>query len=146
MNALAALADPTRRRIVELLAERPHDVAELNAHFSISQPAVSRHLRVLREHGLVHSRPAAQRRVYSLDPTPLAELDDWLARYRSFWAQRLDALELELRRARGLARGALTQDHALEQRAVLAVRQIAREPCQPLRERPRVRAVNQRWT
>jgi DNA-binding transcriptional ArsR family regulator len=100
VNALAALADPTRRRIVELLTERPHDVAELNAHFPISQPAVSRHLRVLREHGLVHSRPAAQRRVYSLDPTPLAELDDWLGRYRSFWAQRLDALETELRRSR----------------------------------------------
>ena len=100
MNALAALADPTRRRIVELLAERPHDVTELNAHFPISQPAVSRHLRVLREHGLVHSQPSAQRRVYSLDPTPLAELDGWLGRYRSFWAQRLDALETELRRAR----------------------------------------------
>ena len=100
VNALAALADPTRRRIVELLAERAHDVAELNAHFPISQPAVSRHLRVLREHGLVRSRPTAQRRVYSLDPTPLAELDDWLGRYRSFWAQRLDALETELRRAR----------------------------------------------
>jgi len=100
MNALAALADPTRRRIVELLAERPHAVAELNAHFPISQPAISRHLRVLREHGLVHSRPSAQRRVYSLDPTPLAELDSWLGRYRAFWAQRLDALETELRRAR----------------------------------------------
>ncbi len=100
MDALAALADPTRRRIVELLAEREHDVAELNAHFPISQPAVSRHLRVLREHGLVRSRPDAQRRLYSLDPTPLAELDDWLGRYRSFWAQRLDALETELRRAR----------------------------------------------
>ena len=100
VNALAALADPTRRRIVELLAERPHDVAELNTHFPISQPAVSRHLRVLREHGLVHSRPSAQRRVYSLDPAPLAELDDWLARYRSFWSQRLDALETELRRTR----------------------------------------------
>ena len=75
-------------------------MAELNAHFPISQPAVSRHLRVLREHGLVHSRPSAQRRVYSLDPTPLAELDGWLGRYRNFWAQRLDALETELRRAR----------------------------------------------
>ena len=100
MEAFAALADPTRRRIVELLADREHDVAELNAHFPISQPAVSRHLRVLREHGLVRSRPEAQRRVYSLDPTPLAELDHWLARYRSFWAQRLDALETELRRVR----------------------------------------------
>jgi len=98
VDALSALADPTRRRIVELLAERDHDVAELNTHFPISQPAVSRHLRVLREHGLVRSRPDAQRRVYSLDPTPLAELDDWLGRYRSFWAQRLEALETELRR------------------------------------------------
>jgi DNA-binding transcriptional ArsR family regulator len=100
MNALTALADPTRRRIVELLAERDHDVSELHANFAISQPAISRHLRVLREHGLVRARPEARRRVYSLDPTPLAELDDWLGRYRSFWAQRLDALETELRRAR----------------------------------------------
>ena len=100
MDALAALADPTRRRIVELLAEREHDVTELHMHFRISQPAVSRHLRVLREHGLVRARPEAQRRVYSLDPTPLAALDDWLGRYRSFWAQRLDALETELHRGR----------------------------------------------
>ena len=100
MDALTALADPTRRRIVELLAERERDVTELHSNFPISQPAVSRHLRVLREHGLVRSRPKSQRRVYSLDPTPLAELDDWLGRYRSFWAQRLDALETELRRAR----------------------------------------------
>ena len=100
VDALAALADPTRLRIVELLAERERDVSELHAHFPISQPAVSRHLRVLREHGLVRSRPEAQRRVYSLDPTALAELDGWLGRYRSFWAQRLDALDTELRRAR----------------------------------------------
>ncbi|HVM68206.1 MAG TPA: metalloregulator ArsR/SmtB family transcription factor [Gaiellaceae bacterium] len=100
MEALQALADPTRRRIVELLAERERGVTELHAHFPISQPAVSRHLRVLREHGLVRVRPDARRRIYSLDPTPLAELDEWLGRYRSFWAQRLDALETELRRAR----------------------------------------------
>jgi DNA-binding transcriptional ArsR family regulator len=100
VNALAALADPTRRRIVELLAECDHDVAALHAHFAISQPAVSRHLRVLREHGLVRSRPEAQRRVYSLDPAPLGALHDWLGHYREFWAQRLDAVETELRRAR----------------------------------------------
>lgn len=100
MNALTALADDTRLRIVELLAEREHDVSELHAHFPISQPAVSRHLRVLREHGLVRSRPDGKRRLYSLDPAPLAELDDWLGRYRPFWAQRLDALETELRRGR----------------------------------------------
>ena len=100
MDALTALADPTRRRIVELLAERERDVTELHSNFAISQPAISRHLRVLRDHGLVRARPDAQRRIYSLDPTPLAELDDWLGRYRSFWAQRLDALGTELRRAR----------------------------------------------
>lgn len=100
MDALAALADPTRRRIVELLAEHERDVSELHRHFPISQPAVSRHLRVLREHGLVRSRAEAQRRLYSLEPAPLAELDEWLGRYRSFWAQRLDALETELRRGR----------------------------------------------
>ena len=100
MDALTALADPTRRRIVELLAERDRDVTELHSNFPISQPAISRHLRVLRDHGLVRARPDAQRRIYSLDPTPLAELDDWLGRYRSFWAQRLDALGTELRRAR----------------------------------------------
>jgi len=100
MDALAALADPTRRRILELLADGERDVGTLTAEFPISQPAVSRHLRVLREHGLVRVRPDARRRVYSLDPTPLAELDEWLGRYRSFWAQRLDALETQLRRAR----------------------------------------------
>jgi DNA-binding transcriptional ArsR family regulator len=100
MEALAALAEPTRRRIVELLAERERDAGDIGSHFDLTQPAVSRHLRVLRESGLVHVRPEAQRRLYSLDPTPLAELDQWLARYRPFWAQRLDALETQLRRAR----------------------------------------------
>jgi DNA-binding transcriptional ArsR family regulator len=100
MEALEALADPTRRRIVELLAEGDRSAGELASQFSVSRPAVSRHLRVLRETGLVRSRPEAQRRLYSLDPTPLAELDEWLGRYRSFWAQRLDALDTQLRRAR----------------------------------------------
>jgi DNA-binding transcriptional ArsR family regulator len=100
VEALPALADPTRRRIVELLAERDRDVSELVAEFPISQPAVSRHLRVLRTHGLVRARPEAQRRIYSLDAAPLAELEAWLARYRTFWENRLDALETELARAR----------------------------------------------
>lgn len=100
MQAIEALADPTRRRIVELLAEGERSAGELAAGFDVSRPAVSRHLRVLREHGLVRSRAEAQRRVYSLDPAPLAELDAWLGRYRSFWAQRLDALETQLHRAR----------------------------------------------
>lgn len=100
MQALEALADPTRRRIVELLAERDRDAGEIASHFRVSRPAVSRHLRVLREHGLVQSRSVAQRRIYSLDPAPLEEVDAWLTRYRHFWANRLEALDVQLRRAR----------------------------------------------
>jgi DNA-binding transcriptional ArsR family regulator len=100
VRALEVLADPTRRRIVELLAVRELDAGEIAAHFDVSRPAVSRHLRVLRETGLVRSRGEAQRRIYSLDPAPLAEVDEWLARYRGFWTNRLDALETELRRGR----------------------------------------------
>lgn len=98
--AFEALADPTRRRIVELLADGERSAGELASQFEVTRPAVSRHLRVLRESGLVRVRDDAQRRLYSLDPTPLAELDAWLARYRGFWSQRLDALDTELRRAR----------------------------------------------
>lgn len=100
MEALGALADPTRRRIVELLAEGERSAGELAAQFPVSRPAVSRHLRVLREHRLVRTREQGTQRLYSLDAAPLAELDDWLRRYRPFWAQRLDALDTELKRAR----------------------------------------------
>jgi len=98
MRALTALADPTRRRIVELLAEGERSAGQIAAEFSTSRPGVSRHLRVLREHGLVRARDDGQRRLYSLDPAPLAELDGWLARYRPFWSNRLDALDTEIRR------------------------------------------------
>jgi DNA-binding transcriptional ArsR family regulator len=100
MNAIEALADPTRRRIVELLAEGERSAGDIAAHFRTSRPGISRHLRVLREHGLVHTREQAQRRLYSLDPAPLAELDAWLERYRRFWTNRLDALDTELERGR----------------------------------------------
>lgn len=100
MNALEALADPTRRTIVELLADGDRSAGQLAAQFETSRPAVSRHLRVLREQGLVQAREDGRRRIYSLDPAPLAELDEWLARYRSFWTNRLDALGVELRRRR----------------------------------------------
>ena len=100
MQALEALANPVRRRIVELLAEGEREAGSLADEFSVSQPAVSRHLRVLRQSGLVRVRLQAQRRIYSLDPAPLAELDAWLGRYRGFWSQRLDALETEIRRDR----------------------------------------------
>ncbi len=100
MNALEALADPTRRTIVELLAAGERSAGELAAEFETSRPAVSRHLRVLREHGLVSAREHGRRRLYALEPAPLAELDEWLSRYRSFWTNRLDALDVELRRRR----------------------------------------------
>jgi DNA-binding transcriptional ArsR family regulator len=103
MNALTALADPTRRRIVELLASAPDEelsAGELASHFQTSRPGVSRHLRVLRELGVVSARGEGTRQLYSLRPEPLAELDDWLGRYRGFWTNRLDALDTEIRRRR----------------------------------------------
>jgi DNA-binding transcriptional ArsR family regulator len=100
VNALEALADPTRRRIVELLATADLNAGELASNFDVSRPAVSRHLRVLRRHGLVRARIQGQQRVYSLDPAPLEELDEWLAHHRAFWANRLDALDTQIRRAR----------------------------------------------
>jgi DNA-binding transcriptional ArsR family regulator len=100
MSALEALSDPTRRQIVELLADGERNAGEIAGHFSVSRPAVSRHLRVLREHGLVQARRDGQQRVYSLDPAPLEELDEWLTRYRSFWTNRLDALDTQIKRAR----------------------------------------------
>ena len=97
MNEMfAVLADPTRRQIIELLAERERSVGELVDAFTVSQPAISRHLRVLREAGLVRVRGEGQRHIYQFDAAPLAELDGWLARYRRFWAGRLDDLELRL--------------------------------------------------
>jgi len=100
VKALEVLAEPTRRRIVELLADGEQTAGEIAAQFEISRPGVSRHLRVLRESGLVLAREEGQRRVYSLDPAPLAELDDWLGRLRGFWINRLDALDTEIRRRR----------------------------------------------
>lgn len=101
MNAVFhAIADPTRRHVLELLAERDLTAGEIASAFTVSRPAVSRHLRVLREAGLVRSRRDAQRQVYGLNPEPLAELDTWLATYRPFWTERLDALEQHLRRTR----------------------------------------------
>jgi DNA-binding transcriptional ArsR family regulator len=96
----AALADPTRRRILELLAAGELSAGDIAQKFDISRPGVSRHLRVLRESGLVRARGDGQRRLYSVDPAPLAEVEAWLARYRVFWAQRLDALGTEVRRGR----------------------------------------------
>ena len=93
MEVFEALADPTRRRIVELLARRERSAGELTRQFEISQPAVSKHLRVLREAGVVDVRGVAQRRLYRLDPATLGRAEAWIARHRRFWEERLDALE-----------------------------------------------------
>nr|MDT0657756.1 metalloregulator ArsR/SmtB family transcription factor [Micromonospora sp. DSM 115978] len=90
------LAEPVRRRILDLLRERPHQVGELTARLGLTQPGTSKHLRVLRRAGLVTVRPEAQRRWYELRPEPLAEVDAWLTPYRWMWADRIDALERHL--------------------------------------------------
>ena len=90
------LAEPNRRKILDLLREEERPVGELVTALGISQPGVSKHLRVLREAGLVDVRIDAQRRVYRVRPLPLQEIDAWLAPYRSAWAGRLDALERHL--------------------------------------------------
>jgi len=90
------LAEPNRRRILELLRIEERPVSELVRELSVSQPAVSKHLRVLREAGLVTVRPDAQRRVYRVSPEPLREMDRWLEPYRQLWSGRLDRLEEHL--------------------------------------------------
>ena len=97
MQSLIAIADPTRRRIVELLAERERSAGELVAEFDMSAPAISQHLKVLREAGLITTRAEGQTRIQALNPAGLDELDAWLTRTRAFWSRRLDALERELR-------------------------------------------------
>jgi DNA-binding transcriptional ArsR family regulator len=97
MTTFEALADPTRRRILDLLRERPRLVGELVDLLEISQPGISKHLRVLREVGLVRVRQDAQRRWYELRPEPLAEVDLWLESYRHLWSARFDRLDDYLR-------------------------------------------------
>jgi DNA-binding transcriptional ArsR family regulator len=97
MKSLLAIADPTRRRIVELLAERERTAGELVEKFDVSAPAISQHLNVLREAGLVITRAEGQSRIQSLNPAGLDEVDAWLEKTRSIWSNRLDALERALR-------------------------------------------------
>jgi DNA-binding transcriptional ArsR family regulator len=97
MQSLLAIADPTRRRIVELLAVRARTAGELVDEFDLSAPAISQHLNVLREAGLVTTRAEGQSRIQSLNPAGLDALEDWLRKTRSVWSRRLDALERELR-------------------------------------------------
>src|SRR5579862_3200087 len=103
---LHALADGSRRTVLEILRDHPATAGELADALPIARPGVSRHLRVLREAGLVDVRQEAQRRIYSLRPTPLAEVDDWLSRYGALWQQRLDALQTEIARGQRERRSA----------------------------------------
>src|SRR3954453_23213148 len=96
MDPLTALAEPTRRRLADALRMRESSVAELVAAVGMSQPAVSKHLRVLREAGVVSVNTRAQQRIYRLEPGPFRELDAWLAPYRQLWTHRLAALERHL--------------------------------------------------
>ncbi|WP_066950604.1 ArsR/SmtB family transcription factor [Streptomyces lushanensis] len=90
------LAEPNRRKILDLLLDRPHTVGQLTERLGLSQPGTSKHLKVLRDAGLVGVRQDAQRRWYELRPEPLAELDAWLAHYRHLWSGALGALERQL--------------------------------------------------
>ncbi|HEU4425097.1 MAG TPA: metalloregulator ArsR/SmtB family transcription factor, partial [Pilimelia sp.] len=97
MHAFDVLGDPVRRRILELLADGELSSGAVTdvvrAEFGITQPAVSQHLKVLREHGFARVRPEGARRLYAVDAEPLREVDDWLDHFRTFWTQRLDSLE-----------------------------------------------------
>jgi DNA-binding transcriptional ArsR family regulator len=96
-----ALSDPHRRAAMALLLERPRAVGELVAELGLTQPGTSKHLRVLRDAGLVRVRVDAQRRLYEVDPAPLAELDVWLEPYRTLWGESLDRLGRHLDRSAG---------------------------------------------
>lgn len=97
METLAALADPTRRRIVEVLAGGPLSSGDIASRFPITKPAVSQHLKALRQARLVRVRAEAQRRIYELDPEGVGELAAWVERLKAFWNPRLDVLEANLR-------------------------------------------------
>lgn len=104
MHALDVLGDPARRRILELLAGGEHSAGDivtvLHDELGLSQPAVSQHLRVLREAGFASVRVEGQRRIYAVDSRPLQEVDAWLGRFRGFWDQPLDALATEIARGK----------------------------------------------
>ena len=102
---LEAINDPHRRTLLAALSEGSATVTELAELLPIARPGVSRHLRILREAGLVESRRDAQRRIYEIRPAPLIELDEWLAPYRDMWTQRMDALHTEVSRGKNQREG-----------------------------------------
>jgi len=100
MDMFSALADPVRRSILETLQAKPLTAGQLAGRFPISRPAVSRHLKLLRQAGLVSVVASGRMRVYRVEPAPLAEIEGWLAQYRDTWESRFDALETEVFRTR----------------------------------------------
>jgi DNA-binding transcriptional ArsR family regulator len=104
MHAFDVLGDPVRRRILELLAEGEHAsgaiVEVIQREFGISQPAVSQHLKVLRESGFANVRSEGPRRIYAVDAAPLKQVDEWVERFRGFWEVKLDALAMEIARGK----------------------------------------------
>ena len=117
MRAFDVLGDPVRRRILELLAERELSsgdvVAVIGREFGISQPAVSQHLKVLRESGFATVRADAQRRLYSVDSAPLREVDLWLDRFRAYWEPKFEALATEIARGKRRRRLEAERDQAV---------------------------------
>ncbi|HEY5453045.1 MAG TPA: metalloregulator ArsR/SmtB family transcription factor [Polyangia bacterium] len=103
-SAFAIVAEPSRRAILSLLVSSEQTAGEIERHLGMAQPAVSKHLRVLREAGFVEATVDEQRRVYRLTPKPLQEIDDWLAQFRRFWSAHVDALERHLDRMEESAR------------------------------------------
>ena len=97
MLAFTALADPTRRRIVEMLADGERTAGEIVARFDMTAPAISQHLKMLREAGLVRVRAEGQRRIHALEESGFSEMEAWIAKTKRFWENRLDALEQTLR-------------------------------------------------
>jgi DNA-binding transcriptional ArsR family regulator len=116
VHAFDVLGDPVRRRILELLADGELTsgavTAVVQAEFGISQPAVSQHLKVLRDSGFATVRPQGTRRLYAVEAAPFRELDDWLAHFHRFWNQRLDSLETELARGKRERRLAAGMTHS----------------------------------
>jgi DNA-binding transcriptional ArsR family regulator len=120
VDALTLLADPTRRRIIELLAERDLSAGEIASNFDIARPGVSRHLRQLREGGLVSVTRSGQKQIYRLEPDELLAIDRWLTPIRSFWNHRLDALDTEVRRGARSRRASATAETSRQPRSASA--------------------------
>ena len=128
LSTFDAVAEPTRRRILDLLCDEERSVSDLVERLALSQPSVSKHLKVLRDARLVAARVSAQRRLYRLNPAPLLEVDAWLEPYRKFWASRLDALGAHLDEHARTARAGKSSSAAGLSRAAQRAQRAAARP------------------